>query len=168
LSRRQLAILRELVAWRDIAAAALDRATFRVIGNETLLEISRVAPVSLDALSPLKGVPRGWSPQRLGEVLAAVQRGLAAGEDDLPRFPRAHRWDRDPHFDERFNALRTARDDVAAKLDLDSGVLGSRERLEAVARKMPKNMEELEAIPELRRWQISAMGSEMLRAINKK
>ena len=37
LTRRELAILRELVPWRDEIAGQLDRATFRVIGNEQLL-----------------------------------------------------------------------------------------------------------------------------------
>jgi ribonuclease D len=37
LSRRELAVLRELVPWRDDVAGALDRATFRVLGNAQLL-----------------------------------------------------------------------------------------------------------------------------------
>jgi ribonuclease D len=165
LSRRELAILRELAAWRDTAAAAVDRATFRVIGNETLLDIARVAPASPEALSAIKGVPRGWNHARLAEVLAAVQRGVDVPEADLPKFPRAPRWDRDPKFDERANALKKVRDEIAVKLDLDPGVLGSREKLEAVARRMPRSLSELEEIPDLRKWQIEVMGEEMLKAI---
>src|SRR5262249_40106547 len=41
LTRRELAILRELVPWRDRLASQLDRATFRVLGNEQLLDIAR-------------------------------------------------------------------------------------------------------------------------------
>ena len=44
LTRRELALLRELWTWRDGIAAQLDRATFRVINNETLVEIIRRAP----------------------------------------------------------------------------------------------------------------------------
>src|SRR5262249_7632729 len=36
LSRRELAVMRELYHWRDSVARELDRATFRVIGNEQL------------------------------------------------------------------------------------------------------------------------------------
>ncbi|MDQ6611485.1 MAG: ribonuclease D, partial [Gemmatimonadota bacterium] len=43
LSRRELARLRELVKWRDGIASELDRAVFRVAGNETLLDLSRAA-----------------------------------------------------------------------------------------------------------------------------
>ncbi|MEN9509650.1 MAG: hypothetical protein RLZZ621_2213, partial [Gemmatimonadota bacterium] len=44
LTRRELARLRELVRWRDGIAAELDRATFRVAGNEVLLDLARSAP----------------------------------------------------------------------------------------------------------------------------
>src|SRR5689334_4303037 len=41
LNRRELAILRELVVWRDDVARRADRATFRVLGNDPLFEIAR-------------------------------------------------------------------------------------------------------------------------------
>jgi ribonuclease D len=165
LTRRELALLKELVQWRDGVAASLDRATFRVMGNETLLDISRLAPSTASELAAIKGVSRSISESRIADVLAAVARGLAVPEVDLPKFPKAARWDRDPKFDERVSALKAVRDGVAAKLDLDPGVLCSRERLETVARKLPTTIEELEAIPHLRRWQVALMGAEMLKAV---
>lgn len=165
LSRRELAVLRELAAWRDTAAAAVDRATFRVIGNDPLLDIARAAPSTPDALTGIKGVPRGWNHARIAELLAAVQRGLDVPESELPKFPRAPRWDRDPKFDDRAAALKRVRDEVATKLDLDPGVLCSRERLEAVARRMPATLSELEEIPDLRKWQVEVMGKAMLAAL---
>jgi ribonuclease D len=165
LSRRELAILRELVPWRDGVAGQLDRATFRVVGNEQLLEIARQQPASRDRLAAIKGMPRGILESRGGELLDAVARGLAMPENELPRFPKAPRWDRDPDFDARVNALKTARDAAAARLDLDPGVLCSRERMEAVARKNPSTREELETIPELRHWQARALGEDFLKAL---
>ena len=141
LNRRELAVLRELVPWRDKAAAAVDRATFRVLGNEQLLDIARTQPASRDALGKIKGMPRGVLEQRGAELLDAVQRALAVPESDLPRFPRAARWDRDPDFDARVSALKTARDAAAKRLTLDPGVLCSRDRMEAVARRNPETME---------------------------
>src|SRR6478672_11366432 len=89
LSRRELAILRELVPWRDGIAGQLDRATFRVLGNEQLLEIAKQQPASRDTLGAIKGMPRGILDTRSGELLEAVKRGLAVPESDLPRFPKA-------------------------------------------------------------------------------
>jgi len=50
LNRRELAVLRELVPWRDTVAKQLDRATFRVLGNEQLLDKILYAAVKLHPL----------------------------------------------------------------------------------------------------------------------
>jgi ribonuclease D len=153
------------VPWRDSIAAHLDRATFRVLGNEQLLDISRQQPATRDVLGAIKGMPRGILDSRGQELLDAVKKGLAVPESDLPRFPKSPRWDRDPDFDARVNALKTARDAIATRLDLDPGVLAARDRLEAVARKNPTTPEELSSIPELKRWQASVLGEDFLKAL---
>src|SRR5688500_1460948 len=93
LTRRELALLRELVPWRDSVARELDRATFRVMGNEVLLGIARTAPKTVKELSTLKGMPRGILDRGASAILGAVQRGLEVAEEHLPRFPRAPKWD---------------------------------------------------------------------------
>jgi ribonuclease D len=165
LSRRELALLRELVTWRDGVARDLDRATFRVASNDVLFELARRAPQTRDALGAIKGVPRGSLESRTGEILGAVKRGLAVPDAELPRYPRAPRWDRDPDFDARVSRLRTVREEAAQRLVLDPGVLCPRERLEAVARRNPRSLEELAEVPDLRRWQIEVLGPAMLRAL---
>ncbi len=167
LSGRELAVLRELVSWRDTVARALDRATFRVIGNEQLLDIARTQPSSGQALARIRGVSRGILEKRTDDVLDAVLRGLAVPEADLPRIPKSARWDRDPKFDARVNALKTVRDAVAQDLDLDPGVLCARDRMEAAARKNPRDREELLKIEELRRWQADVLGAGFLEALQK-
>jgi ribonuclease D len=165
LTRRELALLRELVPWRDGVARQLDRSTFRVVGNETLLEISRAAPTTKEALGAVKGMPRGILEQRGADILDAVQRGLAVPEAQLPRFPKAPRWDRDPDFDARVSRLRAVRDAAATRLDLDPGVLCSRDRLESIARKRPASVAELEETKELRRWQVEVLGDALVKAL---
>ena len=167
LTRRELALLRELVPWRDDIARAMDRATFRVLGNEQLLEIAKRRPSSRDELATIKGMPRGLLDARAGEMIAAVQRGLAVPDAELPRFPKSPRWDRDPDFESRVSALKAVRDEAAVRLDLDPGVLCSRDRLEAVARKKPKSLEELDSVTELRKWQRQVLGEAFVNALSK-
>jgi len=167
LDRRELAIFRELVRFRDGIARELDRATFRVAGNEALFAVAKERPQSLEALAAIKGVPRGIAERRGSEMLAAVRRGMEVPEDQLPKFPRAPRWDRDADFDNRVNALRTAREETAQRLGLDPGFLCAREKLETIARKRPKTLEELAEVPDLRRWQIEVLGPAFLKALAK-
>ena len=165
LNRRELAVFRELVIWRDALAQQLDRSTFRVVGNETLLEAARSQPADAKALMAVKGMPRGVGERNTSEILEAIARGVAVPESDLPRFPRAPRWDKDPDFDARVSALRTVRDAAAHRLELDPGVLCSRERLEAIARRMPTSVDDLRAMPELRRWQAEELGEAVVKAL---
>jgi len=165
LDRRELAIFRELVRFRDGIARELDRATFRVAGNEALFAVAKERPQTLDSLLAIKGVPRGIAERRGAEMLAAVRRGMEVPEDQLPKFPRAPRWDRDAEFDNRVNALRTAREEAAHRLGLDPGFLCAREKLETIARKRPKTLEELSEVPDLRRWQVEVLGPAFLKAL---
>ena len=57
------------------------------------------------------------------------------------------------------------RDEAAQRLDMDPGVLASRERLEAVARRNPRSREELEEVEELRAWQREVLGDGFLHAL---
>jgi ribonuclease D len=165
LTRRELARLRELVRWRDGIASELDRATFRVAGNETLFELAESAPTTREGLFAVKGFPRGMSDARVADAIEAILRGNAVPEADLPRFAKSVRWDRDPDFDDRVARLKTVRDAVAAQLDLDPGVLCSRDRMEAVARRKPATLEELAEVTELRRWQGEVLGEGFVKAL---
>jgi len=165
LTRRELAIFRELVTWRDGVAKVLDRATFRVVGNETLLTIARETPRTRDALAAVRGMPRGIVDSRANDLMAAIERGLAEPDASLPRFPKAPRWERDPDFDARAARLKSVRDAAAVRLSLDPGVLFSRERLEAVARANPRTSDDLARVNDVRRWQVDVLGAEFLKAL---
>lgn len=165
LNRRELAVLRELVVWRNDVARRADRATFRVLGNEPLLDIARLKPTTREALASIKGMPRSLLERASGDLLDGIQRGLTLPEAELPRFPKAVRWERDPEFDLRVSALRTAREAAAQRLDMDPGVLCSRDRLEAVARRNPATVEQMREIGELRRWQVHVLAADFLAAL---
>ena len=165
LTRRELALLRELVPWRDGVARELDRATFRVMGNEVLLDIARTAPKSVQQLAGLKGMPRGLLDRGGAAILSAVKRGLESAEEHLPKFPRSPKWEKEDDFEPNVTKLKTVRDAAATRLNLDPGVLCSRERLEAIARKKPSKVKDLEDVPGLRKWQIAEMGEDFVQAL---
>jgi ribonuclease D len=167
LSRRELARLRELVQWRDSVAAEMDRATFRVAGNEVLLEAARRAPRTVPELLEIKGVPRALAERRGRELLDAIKRGDAVMDADLPKFPRGQRWERDADFEENVARLKRVRDDVAKRLSIDPGFLCSRDRLEAVVRRKPQAATDLAEVKDFRRWQVGLLGDEFIAAIKR-
>jgi ribonuclease D len=165
LSRRGLAVLRELVPWREGIAAELDRASFRVVSNEALLALSETPPRSRQELAKVRGLSPRLIAERGDSLLAVIERGLSVPEKDLPRFPRAERRASDPSFDQVVERLKRVRNEAAERLGLDPGVLCPKGTLEAVARARPKSPQGWDGIPEMRRWQVAVLGVEFLKAL---
>jgi len=165
LSRRGLAVLRELWHWRESVAAELDRASFRVLSNEALLGAADAAPRSAEELKTIRGVSERLLESRGEAILAAIERGLAVPDRDLPRFPRGERRVNDPAFDGRVERLKATRNAAAASLGLDPGVLCPKGTLEAVARARPTSAAGLGELPEMRKWQVELLGGDFLKAV---
>jgi ribonuclease D len=165
LPRRQLAIFRELHRWRQEVAQHLDRAEFRIVGNEALLAIAEQAPTSAEALARIRGLGRDILERRGRDLLAAVRRGLELPEAELPRVERPPRRDREPEVEARLARLKEVRTAIAERLGLASGVACPNSILELIARRVPRSLEELSEIPGLRRWQVAAFGEELLTAL---
>jgi ribonuclease D len=167
LAPRQLAALRELYQWREAQGAELDRATFRIIGNDALLAVAKALPRTPADLSGITALPPSLAARHGPELLDGVRRALALPENELPRVERAPRQARDPAVEARVERLKAARNRAAAELGLDPGVLCGRSTLEAVARAQPPPTDRagLLRIGELRRWQIEAFGDALLAAL---
>jgi ribonuclease D len=165
LSRRELAILKELFVWRNGIAAELDRSTFRVASNDVLFQLAREAPTTRAGLEGVKGLSRSLSGRQGEAILAAIARGQAAPDSALPKFPRGPRWARDPEHEARVTRLKAARDRRAAELEIDPGVLCPRERLESIARRNPASTEELAEVNEVRKWQVEVLGEQLIAAL---
>jgi len=162
---RALAAFRELHRWRETVAQRDDKAPFRVIGNDSLLAISKALPVAPGDLAGLKDVPASLARRHGAALLEAVARARALPESELPRLERSVRPPKDPDFDGRVERLKAVRNRVAAELKIDPGVLCGRTTLEAVARAAPKNRAGLAQVGELRRWQAEVLGDALLEAL---
>ena len=168
LDRRALAILRELYVWRETLAARLDRASFRIAGNEVLFELAQHPVRTAEALAKVKGIGRDTLERRGGDMLAAIERGLAIPDADLPKVERPARRVADPEYEARVEVLKAVRNRLAQQYELAPGVLCPNGTLEAIARVVPKTLGELGEIDEVRRWQVKEFGEELLKAIEEK
>lgn len=165
LDRRSLALLREVYVWRETTSAKLDRAAFRVLGNEVLFDLAEHPVRTLEALGRVKGIGRDTLDRRGPEILAAIERGLAIPDADLPRLERGPRRIPDPAFEARVEALKRARNTLAERYQLQPGVLCPNGTLEAIAAAQPENLEQLAGVAEVRKWQVKEFGSTLLAAM---
>jgi ribonuclease D len=86
---KELAVLIEIAAWREREAQTRDLPRGRVLRDDVLGDIAIQAPTSLDRLSHVRSLPKGFERSRWGQdVIDTVQRGLARDPKTLPPLDR--------------------------------------------------------------------------------
>ena len=118
---------------------------------------------TLEELARVRGVGRDVAERRGAEVLAAIERGKAVPEGELPRFERGpRRPEADPAYELRLEKLKVRRNQLATDLGLQPGVLCPNGTLEAIARAQPASVEAMAGLPGLREWQRRELGEALL------
>ena len=157
LTPQQMAVLQELCLYRDAIAEKLDRPLFKVIPDQTLVEISRHCPFDYSELGQVYGV-HNWLLRKHGrEIVAAVKRGLNAE----PIEPQNHKRPAASYFS-RMDAMHTWRKETARKIGVESDVVLPRDLMEAVVRENPKTGSELAGLLETVPWRLNRFGGDIL------
>ncbi|WP_185983228.1 ribonuclease D [Aureimonas mangrovi] len=85
----ELAVLKEVAAWREREARERDQPRGRILKDDAIFEIAQQQPRDEEALSRLRTIPRGFERSAAGKaILAATARALAIPKAELPRIPR--------------------------------------------------------------------------------
>lgn len=158
----ELAVLRELFILRDERAREIDRPPFKVLGNRTLLEISREQAADLDSLAEIKGVSELILKRFGKDLVAAVKKGLRKPHGPIPKLETSVRRRMDRRTEKRLDALKDWRGPRAAALKLDPGVMCPNAALEAIVWANPTSAEDMKSIPELKSWFVREFADEIL------
>ncbi len=87
---QELAILREVAAWREREARSRNVPRSRVLKDDTIFEIAQQQPKDAEALGRLRTVPKGWERSAGGAaIVEAVNTALALPRSDMPP-PQRH------------------------------------------------------------------------------
>ncbi|MEO7099875.1 MAG: HRDC domain-containing protein [Luteolibacter sp.] len=142
-----LACLRALWQWRDGEAKAWDRPSFMVAPNKQLLEWS----IDLAAKRNVS-LPSHYRPERVKRFRAALAAVDELPETGWPERPCGKRRKRDRDFERKVDMLIKAREEEAAKLDIEGSLIAPRAILE--------NLAAGESKPEdvLLKWQRECLG----------
>lgn len=159
LDRRSLAIVRDIYAWRDALARKADRPPFKVLGNDSIVEIAKAKPAAHKDLTKIAAVSRYHSDRYGRELLAIVRKAMEIPDAELPEKNDPKPWIRDKALENRINRLKAVRDRYAKELKIDPSVLGARHILSAVATAGTLD------VPNMREWQRRVMGDALLAAL---
>jgi ribonuclease D len=89
LDARALAIIRELFHWRDAEAQRRNQPARRILRDDLIVELARRGSADPTRIVAVRGLERGDLHRRVGDIAAAIQRGLDLPETECP--PRAPR-----------------------------------------------------------------------------
>ncbi len=81
---RSLAILRELFHWREAEAQRRNQPARRILRDDLIVELARRGDADVARIRAVRGLERGDLQRRMGEIAAAIQRGLDLPEPECP------------------------------------------------------------------------------------
>ncbi len=152
-----LSVLHAVWHWREAQAQRLDTPPFKVCGNAVLLRIAETAESGESEATILSSVHLGKRHERIFPSLAAaVRAGLGRDPKSLPRRPG-----RDPNHValtqseiELQERIRSDRDRIAQRLEIDPTLIANRSQLAQIAR-TPQEIAEI-----LLPWQADLLRAE--------
>lgn len=165
LSRRRLAVLEALYLAREERGRRTNRATFRIVGDQTLLKIANAQK---------GGRARGMEmlPPRLPDAprrsfLEAVEAAMRIPDSRLPKYdpPKRPRPPKGPPA--AVESLRAARAKEAKRLRMDPGVLLPGRVMAEIGRARPRSAGDLAKVAGVREWQVESIGAAVLAALRR-
>ncbi len=157
----QAAVLSELFKYREQLAKRLDRPTFKIIGDKTLLAIATDIPHNMRELSFIKGMTERQMQRHGRKLMQAIRRGQN-GEKLYPPNILVP----DEAIRVRYDTLQTWRKKRAQLRGVESDVIVSKDVLWSLARNNPSTLEELLEIRDLGPYRRHKYGVELIALLN--
>ena len=159
LTARELGILRELTAWRECEARAVNRPRGWVLSDRMLLMLAQCKPASAEELSRF----RDRRLRRHGKaVIGAVRAGLEISEEDLPGGHPRSRYEKT--FAARSKAAIELLERRSGDKGIDHALVATRSEIRALVRDGKQATAERHAL--LRGWRNRFIGAELVSVIS--
>ena len=163
---RTLAVLEELLRFRDSLAREHDLPPFKILGSDTLRQLAENKPQRQSDLDGISGLSPKLCKRYGRGILEATARGMALPADRLPSYPRPKQFVKDRRKEEMMKSLKQWRESKAGELGIEAGILVNNSMLEAVADAACRKEGGTPAMPAMKQWQKEAFGEALLLFVN--
>ena len=161
LNRRSLAVLRELIAWREREAMRRNVPRRRVLSEECAIAIARSRPANEEALRRVRGLELKAGGASSVAVLEAIRRALELPDDQLP---------------ETISSRSRGNSERASVVSMMNALLRCRALAHKVAPEFIAGAEDMErlaagerdGVPVLEGWRFDLAGKELLALLDGK
>ena len=161
LGPQALAILRELVIWRDGVARAHDVPPRAFLKDEVLVDMSRSPVKTPEKLSRVRGLPRPVEHAHGKEIIDAVQRGIATPPG---KFPFARTIEPSPTERFRGDAVWAVAQCICIGKSVDPALVTSRQEIGEFYRHVSGGRE-AEDLSIMKGWRREALGEPLMKLI---
>ena len=167
LSPRSLAVLEALLQLRMQLARKKDRPLFKVFSNKSLMTLATVKPVTVAGIQKSGALSLRQVKMYGSELAAAISTAKSLPKRALPVYPHKKAPAFHPAVPIRIRALKAWRDRKARALKLEAGLLLNKNLLTTIAVLNPREIAVLDTVAELKNWQRSEFGREIIGALGK-
>lgn len=152
---KQLAILREVAAWRELRAHEKDLPRGRVMRDEALIEIAVTAPQTIEDLLKVRGVNSGFEKSDSSiTLLEHIKKGQECEKSDCPK--RQKKKSYPAHIAPSVELLKVLLKQKAEEYKVASRLIIEKEDLyELALKKKPK-------IPAMKGWRFEIFGKDAI------
>lgn len=162
LGKKQEAVLWELYKYRERLAKEADLPPFKILINQTLINIASACPKDERQLSAVQGMTRRLMHRHAAELLKAVERGI---NGTAPQKNYNHRGKPDERYISRYENLRNWRKQSGRNLGVESDIILPRDIMEAIAAANPQQLEGLQEIMAPIPWRFDRFGQDIMRVL---
>ncbi|MCK5204637.1 MAG: ribonuclease D [Desulfobacterales bacterium] len=167
LDPRGLAVLEELLHLRKKNAQQQDRPLFRIMGNKSIMALAETRPQSIKKLVKTEVLGSKQLDRYGKDIILAVKKALRMPARDLPIYPRKTAPMVRAIVAQRVKELRRWRDRLANKLEIDPAIICTKALISAIAVQRPVSVSSLSTVKELKTWQATGFGSDIIDILNK-
>ena len=132
LSRREMAIARELYAYREQEAERRDRPPRTVLRDDLIIDLARRKPKTVKDVTATRGMQRRDYRRMSDDLLECVTRATALSEEECPAKPTSKRAQ--PQEDMLAKLLALALADRCLELGVSSSIVGTMSDLQELVR----------------------------------
>ncbi|MBI4385081.1 MAG: ribonuclease D [Nitrospinae bacterium] len=149
-----LAVLRELAAWREEEAMRRDCLAKSIVRDEPLLEIARQLPRDARTLTTFRGFNSKEAALSGEKILKAIQAGLAVPEDQIPVLPETEGYSTSPGVEGLLAAYVQIRSE---ELKIEPNMLADRRLIHEFV-KHCELKQDLDGLPLFQGWRRKLIG----------
>lgn len=157
LKPKNLAVLRELAAWREEQAIKRDCLAKSIIRDEPLLEIARGVPASRKELTDIRGFNSREGNSSGDEILKLIQAGMKIPEDQYPQLPESSHYATGRGVEELLAAFVQIRSEV---LKIEPHMLADRKMIHSFV-EVHEKKEDLDQHPLFHGWRRELIGDDL-------